>query len=195
MQVLSFDALVNKPWKNGGGITRDIARGLHLSQTIWTLSRADVSQDGPFSDFSGMTRILTVVSGGTMTLTSPSGIIQANFWQPVRFDGALAVHSHLKDGPLTNLNLMFDPQFCTGDVVLRKGSLTYQTSRPEYGLIALHTLAGEPIVEGTALCAGDTAFITDKNAALSLSNGDVLLEIRLTYLDQRSAIKLCIAER
>lgn len=195
MQILPLNALIDVPWKNGGGVTRNIARGMRRDHVVWTISRADVAQDGAFSDFSGMMRVLTVVSGGAMTLDTPGTSLEATLWEPVRFEGALKVHARLQDGPLTDVNLMFDPQVCEGDVVTRQGPLECRLTPPDHGVIALHVLAGAPTINGTGLTTGDTAFITETNAALVLAEGDALLEIRLSYLDQSDAIRLCIADR
>ncbi|MBS4010037.1 MAG: HutD family protein [Roseovarius sp.] len=195
MQTLKFGALIDVPWKNGGGVTRNIAKGLYLDQSAWTLSRADVSQDGPFSDFAGMVRILTVVSGGTMTLDTPTSSIEARTWEPIRFDGGLKVYARLVNGPLTDLNLMFDPHSCEGEVLTRRGPLVGDLTRPDHGLLVLHVLSGAPAIDGVAVATGDTVFVTTPNVALTLTEDAALLEIRLTYLDQSKAIRLCIAER
>ncbi|MEN8873709.1 MAG: HutD family protein, partial [Pacificibacter sp.] len=77
MQILKSNALIDVPWKNGGGITRNIAKGLREGKIAWTISRADVAEAGPFSDFAGMIRVLTVVSGGTMVLDTPKTSLTA----------------------------------------------------------------------------------------------------------------------
>jgi environmental stress-induced protein Ves len=195
MQTLKADTLIDVPWKNGGGITRNVAKGLRLDHPAWTISRADVSRDGPFSDFSGMMRVLTVVSGGPMVLGTPTTSMTANLWDPVRFDGNLKIQSRLIDGPLTDLNLMFDPKYCEGHVVPHEGPLERRIEAPEQGLLAFHILAGTPSINDTRLGVAETAFILKANAVLKLAKGDALLEIRLTYLDQSEAIKLCIADR
>lgn len=193
MQILKFNALVDVPWKNGGGTTRNIAKGMHDDHVVWTISRADVAQDGPFSDFAGMTRVLTVVSGGAMTLDSATLSLVAKLWEPVRFDGALKIRSRLKDGPLTDLNLMFDPLYCGGDVVTHQGPFDQQITRADEGLFAFHILSGTPTLNGTACSTGDTVFVEQPSADLNLAKGDAVLEICLTYPDQSDAIKLCIA--
>lgn len=195
MQILSASALIDVPWKNGGGITRNIAKGLHGARPAWTISRADVAQNGPFSDFSGMTRVLTIVSGGGMTLTTPSLSLDASLWTPVIFDGGLAIESLLSDGPLTDLNLMFDPKLCEGVVTVHQKTSNQTVQTPKDGILVLHGLAGAPKTNGTPLGVSDTAFISDTNAVLELAAGDALLEIRLRYLDQSAAIKLAIADR
>ncbi|MFN9927385.1 MAG: HutD family protein, partial [Phenylobacterium sp.] len=50
------------PWKNGGGITRELAvwpPGASFDDFVWRVSMAEVHQDGPFSSFPGVDRILT----------------------------------------------------------------------------------------------------------------------------------------
>jgi len=195
MQILRFSALVDVPWKNGSGGTRNIAKGMIADKTVWTVSRADVVQNGPFSDFTGMMRILTVVSGGAMRLDNPITSLEAELWKPVRFDGALEIWSHLKDGPLTDLNLMFDPLQCTGDVTLRRGAFDGMTNRPAKGLLAFHVLCGTPMLGDTPLAEGDTVFIDSADEVLHLGEEDAALEIRLTYPAQSNGIKLCIADR
>ena len=195
MQILKHRDLVDVPWKNGGGITRSIAKGVVENAVVWTISRADVAQDGPFSDFVGMERILTIVSGGAMRLDTPASSLEAKLWAPVRFDGGLKINSHLADGSLTDLNLMFDPLRCTGDVVVRRGPLEQDAASPESGLLAYHVLSGGPTVDDNRLSNGDTIFCDDVGAVVELDEADALLEIRLTYLDQSEAIKLSIATR
>ncbi|MEP3328884.1 HutD family protein [Sedimentitalea sp.] len=195
MQILKQRDLVDVPWKNGGGITRNIARGMRADQAVWTISRADVAQDGPFSDFAGMMRVLTVVSGGPMILETPTATIDAALWQPARFDGGIKVNSRLTGGPLTDLNLMFDLAHCDGNVLVRQGTLKDEVARPKHGLLALHILSGEPLIDETRLTTGDTAFVDQDCAAVQLRPDDALLEIRLAYRSQSEAIKLCIADR
>jgi len=194
MKILRYDALIDVPWKNGGGITRNIALATCGVQTAWRLSRADVAQDGAFSNFSGLVRILTVVSDTGMVLESPGGQLDADPWKPVRFDGGLHVYSRLNDGPLTDLNLMFDPSLCDGSVTTLSGPLVRKVGPLETGLTALHVLKGHPTLSAKSLGIGDTAFL-DATATLDLGDDDAILEITVRYLDQSKAIKFSIAAR
>lgn len=122
MQLLKGVDLVEVPWKNGGGITRNIAEGKTALGPTWRLSRADVAGDGPFSNFAGLRRVLTVISGAGMDLLHTDGTLRADPLKPVAFDGGLPVTARLLDGPLTDLNLMFDPAHCDGAVRLLRGA-------------------------------------------------------------------------
>lgn len=74
MKLIRYADLLETPWKNGGGVTRTIAARTEDDATLWRLSMADVAQGGPFSNFAGLTRSLTVVSGDGMVLHGPGGI-------------------------------------------------------------------------------------------------------------------------
>ena len=195
MQILPLNALIDVPWKNGGGTTRSIAKGMRRDHVVWTISRADVARDGDFSDFAGLMRILTVVSGGAMVLEHANGRLDADLWKPVQFDGGLKIRSRLKDGPLTDLNVMFDPMLCACEVVVRQGPLDEVFASPKPGVAVFHALVGVPSVNAARLSTGDTALITETDATLTLADGDALLDIRLTYRDQSDAIRFCMADR
>ncbi|MFX0542850.1 HutD family protein [Roseovarius sp. S4756] len=194
MQLLKGADLVEVPWRNGGGITRNIAEGRTASGAAWRLSRADVADDGPFSNFAGLRRILTVVSGAGMDLVHPGGTLRAALFEPVAFDGGLPVTARLLEGPLTDLNLMFDPAYCDGAVRLRRGAATLDAGPPLAGLLVIHVLQGRPRIAGNALSVADTAFLSEP-ADMVMAEGDALLEISLRYLDRSAAITLCVAAR
>ncbi len=54
------------PWKNGGGVTSEVAAsppGAGMDDFTWRVSMAEVTQSGPFSCFPGVRRHLTVLRG------------------------------------------------------------------------------------------------------------------------------------
>ncbi|MBO1333486.1 HutD family protein [Streptomyces sp. VRA16 Mangrove soil] len=60
------------PWKNGGGVTREILchpEGADMADFGWRVSLAEVAADGPFSAFPGVDRTLTMAEGDGMELT------------------------------------------------------------------------------------------------------------------------------
>ena len=190
MEIIPLTDLFEIPWKNGGGITRNIVHATLGNKTVWRISRADVAQTGAFSSFPALERILTVVSDTGMTLEHPNGVLNADPCVPVKFSGALEVSAHLNDGPLTDLNLMFDPTICQGAVTILRGPSVHEVADTKI----FHVIAGQPALETQLLGAGDTVFI-DHSSTLNLSKRDIVLQISITYLDQRNDIKLSIAER
>lgn len=195
MRVLRRADLIAVKWKNGGGITRNIATGMHGETTVWRVSRADVDVEGPFSDFAGLTRILTVVSPNAMDLVHEDGVLEARSWQPLVFDGGLNVESRLLDGPLTDLNLMFDPKHCVATVEVRRGPCNI--SAPKKGAISvLHVLAGHPRSGSEHFGEADTLFVEASDQALiELGHDDAVLELVIWPTDQSTDMRLCIAER
>jgi uncharacterized protein len=176
MQIVKFSELAEKPWKNGGGVTRDIALRRQAQQLVWRLSMADVALTGPFSDFAGLTRVLTVIDGTGMVLHMPNGAISANYAQPVTFDGATAVTAELTQGPLRDFNLMFDPLLCRAETEVIQGPL--ETEVAAGGVVVLHAIAGSVRLNGAlSLGRGDTALIEDAPVRLKLDAEDLLLRI------------------
>ena len=54
------------PWKNGGGLTREVAAHppqSDLGNFDWRVSLAEVRRGGPFSSFPGIDRHMAVISG------------------------------------------------------------------------------------------------------------------------------------
>ncbi|HXZ10527.1 MAG TPA: HutD family protein, partial [Paraburkholderia sp.] len=76
MTLIRATGLVASPWKNGGGVTREVAaypQGAGLDTFVWRVSVADVSQPGPFSRFAGIDRTLVLLSGAGMLLDVAQG--------------------------------------------------------------------------------------------------------------------------
>jgi environmental stress-induced protein Ves len=116
LTVLRGAALVASPWKNGGGITREIAAepapagGALLDAFAWRVSVADVAQAGPFSRFPGVDRTLVLLEGAGMLLdeTGPRTFTHS-LTQPLdiaRFAGEAAIDARLVNGATRDFNLM-----------------------------------------------------------------------------------------
>lgn len=110
MRVLRAAERVASPWKNGGGITREVAAwppGAGFDDFAWRVSMAEVRVDGPFSAFPGVDRILAVLEGrlalavegvGAFDLTPAS--------PPAAFPGDAATVGRMLGGPVLDLNVM-----------------------------------------------------------------------------------------
>src|SRR5690606_19052709 len=70
------------------------------------LSIADVGSPGAFSDFTGMTRILTVIEGDSITLTVDGIEEELERFRPFTFDGGAETSAQLPHGPIRDLNLI-----------------------------------------------------------------------------------------
>jgi uncharacterized protein len=111
MRILHFVDYRRMPWKNGGGETIEIAvspEGAGLDNFDWRISMAKVESDGPFSQFPGVERTLSVLEGEGIALSiegMPS-ISLGKARAPFSFDASLKTDAQLKDGAIVDLNVM-----------------------------------------------------------------------------------------
>jgi len=104
------------PWKNGGGVTTDIAvtmlPGFELGSwegIVWRFSRTAIATPGAFSDLSGYDRELALVAGEGLVLETADGEIDVRRpFKPVRFAGEASIVSRLEAGPVEVVNLIGD---------------------------------------------------------------------------------------
>jgi environmental stress-induced protein Ves len=107
------------PWKNGGGITTDIAE-----QESWRFGRTPITTPGPFSDYSGFDRVQVLVVGRGLVLDTPDGEIDVRTpFKPVAFAGETPIVSRLEAGPVEVVNLIGSRAHVRVDLqVLRAGA-------------------------------------------------------------------------
>jgi environmental stress-induced protein Ves len=110
MKLIPADAMRRMPWKNGGGVTTEIAiapAGATLDNFDWRVSTAQVDVAGPFSRFVGIDRSLAVIAGGRLTMhrADAKAVKLAPGEAPARFPGEADVHATL-DAPLSDFNVM-----------------------------------------------------------------------------------------
>lgn len=180
MRIIRFTDLQKTPWKNGGGITREIAIARVGDALTWRLSIADVGIDGPFSKFEGLRRILTVIEGHGMRLISQDAILHADYAVPVSFDGALEIQSCLKNGPLRDLNLIYNPSFCTGHAQMITAASKHFIEAKSGRLIALHCISGSVTFgESELLHKADTVLIEDDEIHFAIAENSAALVITI----------------
>jgi hypothetical protein len=91
------------PWKNGGGVTVDIAE----HEDAWRFGRTPITAPGPFSDYSGFDRAQVLVAGRGLVLQTPDGEIDVRTpLKPVVFAGETPIVSRLESGPVEVVNLI-----------------------------------------------------------------------------------------
>lgn len=96
-----------QPWKNGGGVTRELFTDRPGDAWRMRISLADITRDGPFSAFPGVQRWFTVVQGAGVRLGFADGERRMTpSSPPLGFDGAAAPDCWLIDGETRDLNLM-----------------------------------------------------------------------------------------
>jgi environmental stress-induced protein Ves len=100
------------PWKNGGGSTEEITRdaGTGLDGFGWRLSIADIAESGGFSTFAGYQRIITVLQGDGMTLSSMARHATAVTARPVCLQRREPSVLHAARWAIRDFNLIYAPQ-------------------------------------------------------------------------------------
>lgn len=98
------------PWKNGGGVTLEIAvepAGSGLEDFDWRISSARVEAAGPFSSFPGIDRSLALHGGEGMVLDLAdrrTALVPGG--PPLSFEGEVPVHAELPAGAVTDFSVM-----------------------------------------------------------------------------------------
>jgi environmental stress-induced protein Ves len=170
------------PWKNGGGITIDIADAYApgaqpggWSGMLWRLGRTQIVEPGPFSDLSGYDRILTVIGGRGLVLEIAGGTpldVREPF-RPVRFAGEDRITSRLEAGPVAVFNLMSDRSHAI-DVTIMSGQ---DTRALDAAINIVYAIEDSEIVVGGRLLAlkVDEALRSDRGGELTMRSGRVAL--------------------
>lgn len=118
------------PWKNGGGLTREIVcqpPGAGLDDFEWRASIAQIASDGPFSAFEGVDRVITLLEGAGVRLRSADGQVDHVLGvalQPFAFAGEAAVVAERISGDCADFNLMTRRAACRGEVRVQRASGT-----------------------------------------------------------------------
>jgi environmental stress-induced protein Ves len=186
--------LVATPWKNGGGVTREVAaypEGAGLDAFVWRVSVADVAQAGPFSRFAGIDRTLALLSGAGMLLdeVSATGEIDTHaLTAPLdiaRFAGEASIDARLVDGATRDFNLMVRRGAAVGTVeVWRDG--THAALSADVVLLfcandAINVTLGEA-AQSLSLASNDTLRIDTPNAlSCTIKGAGAVLAISIRY--------------
>ncbi|WP_175921126.1 HutD/Ves family protein [Burkholderia pyrrocinia] len=180
--------LVASPWKNGGGVTREIGAfppGAALDAFAWRVSVADVGTAGPFSRFDGIDRTLVLLSGAGMTLAEAGGarhVLDAPLTR-ADFAGETAIDATLHDGATRDFNLMTRRSAARGALdVWRAGA--HRIERADTLLLFCAARAVGVEIDGThyALEEMDTLRLDGSRRAFDVvvSGGGALLAASLT---------------
>jgi hypothetical protein len=97
------------PWKNGGGVTHEIAvepAGAGMDTFRWRVSAAEVRVPGPFSLFTGIDRTLAVLEGRLRLTVAGRDSELTPDSAPLAFRGDDPAHGTPLGGPVRDLNVM-----------------------------------------------------------------------------------------
>jgi environmental stress-induced protein Ves len=124
MNILRAADRVAVSWKNGGGVTREVAvwpPGADLDAFDWRVSIAEVSSAGPFSYFAGIDRTLAILEG-RMALAFADRAVELDAQSPpLAFPGDIPCSGAPLGGAVTDLNVMTRRGRCVARVARAKG--------------------------------------------------------------------------
>ncbi len=146
MRIIPRASFVEKPWRNGGGVSWE---ALADPGGDWSLNLAEIAKAGPFSDYAGFDRTLTVVRGEGLSLNAHR--LGA---EPFSFDGGAPVLANVAGGgPVLVFNAL-----------TRRGAFRHavrRTARPEGDFaVPLDSLDLLVLEAGVAQKAGEGAFLS-----------------------------------
>jgi uncharacterized protein len=166
MKILRASNYQSMPWKNGGGITSEIAafpEKSTLASFGWRISMALVSSNGPFSIFPDIDRTLTILDGDGLWLKL--GELERRrldqLSEPLFFPADIPTSADLVLGPVTDINVM-----------TRRKIFTHEVRRLVWQEPLQLTLKADATV---IFCAAGTIDITSQGEAIQLAQNDCAL--------------------
>ena len=140
-----------QPWKNGAGLTREIAvgpAGAGAGDFDWRISLAEVGRDAPFSAFPGVDRCIVLLRGAGMRLRSDGGELDHRLDQPLmpfHFSGDTPLAATLLGGPSSDFNVMTRRGAWTAQVTTQRSAF----EAPRADVTLLLGREGEWLVDST----------------------------------------------
>ncbi|MGC4250327.1 MAG: HutD family protein [Sphingobium sp.] len=100
---------ISGPWKNGGGVTYEVAAfppGSGPAAFLWRISIAEIKEAAHFSMFPGIDRILTMLDGTLKLTVSEEAVTLCPQSPPYPFSGDVAAAGEPLMGHVRDLNVM-----------------------------------------------------------------------------------------
>jgi uncharacterized protein len=148
-------------WRNGLGLSWDIASDSDSADFGWRLAIARIDGDVAFSDYPGIDRAFTLIDGDGLEL-SVEGLGTLNVAErfvPQFFPGDAATYCRLRGGACRALNLFVRRAAFAAGVAVRD---VHGAARAGHRGLALgFVLRGEVVLDGVPLRRGDAALLDE----------------------------------
>lgn len=164
IELISASQYQSMPWKNGFGVTAQIAieppaAVFGQDDFLWRLSSAKITASSPFSVFSGYERLLAVYQGDGFEVNNQALTAQSH---PLAFSGDIPLECRLLGGETTDLGLIFKRDKATAEI--KRAFLTDEKLLHEQifsaGTHLLFCLSGSFSAGELTAQSGDTVKIT-----------------------------------
>ena len=161
------------PWRNGGGITRELATYPRTGPWQWRISVADVASNGPFSRFEGVHRWFAVLSGAGVLL-DVGGVVHRLGPNDgsIDFSGQTPVDCQLMGGSTLDFNLMCHG--CTADL--------HRVREPHALTVSTQTTVGVFALSASSLGCNDRVVpLPAQTLAWHLPDTDCVWQLHTTH--------------
>lgn len=163
------------PWKNGGGITREVAvspAGSAFGDFDWRVSIAEIGVAGPFSLFPGVDRRMAILEGRlSLSIDGKAPLTLSRDSAAVSFPGEVPVFAEPLGALVTDLNVMTRRARCSAAL----------TRRTERGRAALGPGTGTRLLiarTDLSVRCGELALVLEPLDALLAGDDAVSVEAR-----------------
>lgn len=187
------------PWKNGGGVTDELALWPRDAQFTrgdfeWRISRARMTKSGPFSSFPGFERVLVLVDGPGAVLSHGDDAPRARLrrLEPYAFSGDWSTHAEIS-APISDFNVIAHASVWRPSVEALPLGARRVVEELAPGHAFVHVLDGEAVArisdeeEPLELGAGDSVWLCelDRPAQIELQGSNGGCELLLVRLEPR----------
>jgi environmental stress-induced protein Ves len=176
MQLLSPADYKRTRWKNGAGITTELAIApptAGLEDFLWRVSIAEVEADGPFSLFPGYDRAIMLLDGGMMLDAGANGTIPlVNPLEARYFSGDWRIFGRLLSGPSRDFNLIVRRERVSGSLEAISCDSSCRLPCPAGGTIVCHILRGN-----TDAAEQSETLVSDHDLVLTAADGPVTIVV------------------
>jgi environmental stress-induced protein Ves len=176
VRILRAADRVAAPWKNGGGVTREVAiwpPDSTFDNFDWRVSIAEVRAAGPFSVFENVDRVLLILEG-RIALDFADGSVALDAQSaPIAFPGDAVCHGRPLDGIVLDLNVMTRRGRCSARMERLAVEPSHRTAN--HALVVATSPATLQIGTGSAALESFDALALNKNARVRLQSGAAVL--------------------
>lgn len=162
--ILRSKHYISMPWKNGLGLTRQIAldpSGVDFIKEAFTyrISLAQAQSSGVFSQFAGYRRTLLLVTGSRIVCNDVL-LLPFEFFH---FSGSEMINYQLPEGPIEDLGIIYDPKKVTLEARILNGAACPEKHNLQLpkGHHYLFCARGRIHFENDEIVEGDTLFTTN----------------------------------
>ena len=171
MHILRAGERIAAPWKNGGGVTMEVAvhpKGAGFDDFGWRISIARIDRGGPFSSFPGIDRELAMLEGQVLLNVGgrPAVALSADS-RPVRFPGDVPAGAELVGEGAVDLNVMTRRGLFASSMIRQRDGATDPDALATFLFplepIAVRGSSGEILSRGDAvlLAPGESAALPE----------------------------------